>query len=140
MTTVVARAPETAAVLALLASVGLRVGDGARPTGWLPADFAAGGYPVLYPLTTTASGTSADAYADVESEYQITSVGSTRAQAQFVADASRTVMLTGALSIPGRALLQPVEWAPSRGVTRDDDVDPPLFTVVDRYVIRTTPV
>jgi hypothetical protein len=132
--TAVARAPETLAVLTLLRTQ-LTVGDGTRPTGWA----SAAGYAVLYPLGVPADGPVADAYADTQSEYQITAVGETRAQAQILADHARVLMLTGSLSIPGRALMQPVEWSESRGVDRDDDTSPPLFYAIDRYVIRTTP-
>ena len=134
--TAVARGPETLAVLAKLAAGGVMVGDGVRPDAWATAT---AGYVVLYPLMVDPDGPAADAYADAESEYQITAVGRTRAQAQFAADKARSVMLAPGLSIPGRALMQPVEWSPSRGVTRDDDEDPPLFYAVDSYLIRTTP-
>ncbi len=134
--TAVARAPETAAVLAWLAADGLMVGDGVRPAAWASAT---AGYVVVYPLITEQDGPAEDAYADTDSAYQITAVGRTRAQAQFAADKARASMLAPGLSIPGRALMQPVEWSPSRGVTRDDDEDPPLFYAVDSYLIRTTP-
>lgn len=133
--TVVQRAPETLAVLALLRGE-LVVGDAARPENWASSS---GGYAVLYPLSVPTDGPVSDPYADAESEYQVTAVGVTRAQAQIVADKARTLMLTAPLTIPDRVLMQPVEWSDSRGVERDDDVSPPLFYAIDRYMIRTTP-
>lgn len=135
MTTAVPRGPETDAVLDLIGAAVL-VGDAERPAAWEGSE---SGYAVLYPLTTTSDGPASDAHADVESRYQVTSVGTTRAQAQWVADRVRVAMLGGVLGVPGRSLSSPVEWAPSRGVDRDDDTNPPLFYAVDSYTVRTTP-
>lgn len=142
--TAVQRGPEADAVLALLrAETGLAIGDAQRPDGaGFPGDDTTAAfvpYAVLYPgVTIDIDGSEADPNADTVDEYQVTGVGVTRAQAQFVLDRCRTAMLQSVLVVPGRHV-NLVELSQSREVDRDDDVVPPLFYGVDLYSINTTP-
>jgi hypothetical protein len=70
---------------------------------------------------------------------QITSVGGSREQAQWMAGKVRHAFLDPGLTITGRALLEPVELVLSLPVRRDDQVNPPLFYVVEQFRVRTTP-
>lgn len=142
--TAVERGPETDAILTLLTASAVLVGDGVRPAGaGFPGDdptqeFVP--YAVLYQgVTADIDGPVSDPNADTTSEYQVTSIGVTRAQASFVADKARHTMLEQTLAVPGRCV-QLVEWSQGRNAERDDDVTPPLFYAIDIYSISTSPV
>lgn len=141
--TSVERGPETDAILALLNGAGVLTGDAERPTG---GGFPGGDttaafvpYAVLYPgVTTDIDGPVSDPDADVTAEYQVTSVGVTRAQAAFISDKAKHALHEQDLVVPGR-FVQLVEWTTGREVERDDSVTPPLFYAVDIYSVSTSP-
>lgn len=124
----------TDALLGVLAATGKDIGDAQTPPD------AALPYIVLYPMPgSTRSGPISDPNADAELLYQITCVGATREQAEWMRDAAAAAMNAAALVIPNRsvAYLFPV---PGDGeVLRDDDLDPPLFYAVARWRLATTP-
>lgn len=132
-------------MLSRLRSTGLLVGDARRPDGggWQGAagssTFAT--YLVLYPLSVIRSGPDAplsDRNADPQLTYQVTSVGVDRRSAETAADLAAARLLNGvALDIPGRATVQLFHES-SLGVTRDEDVNPPLFYAVDRFRLDTS--
>lgn len=131
MPTSVDRAPHTDAILAVLEAAGYRVGDGQAPeANALP-------YAVLYPLAASTNGTLANADEDLAYECQVTIIGETRPQVEALADKIRDTMLNTPLVIAGRSVfrIQPVYGE----VRRDDDEQPPLFFVPDRYLIWTVP-
>jgi len=141
--TAVARGPETDAMLALITTAHLLVGDARKPDGaGFPNEdttqpFA--GYAVLYQgVTTRIDGPSSDPDADTVAEYQVTSIGVTRVQASWVADNARAALLTTPLVVAGRSV-QLVEWASGSTATRDDAVTPPLFYAVDMYAVTSSP-
>lgn len=143
--TAVERGPEADALLALLNGGDLLTGDGERPDGGgFPGGDTSGQfvpYVVLYPgVVSRIDGPMSDPYADTSSEYQITAVGQTRAQAQWAADKARGLILAVQkdLPVPGRDV-QLIGWGPSQEVRRDDDATPPLFFAVDVYSIDSTP-
>lgn len=141
--TVVERGPETDAVITVLSTAALLVGDGIRPPGGgFPGDDASQEfvpYCVVYPgVTARIDGPESDPDADTDTEYQVTSVGVTRAQAAFVADKARHALLEHSPIVAGRDVLL-VEWSMGRPAERDDDVTPPLFYAIDIYTLTTTP-
>lgn len=141
--TVVKRGPEADAILAAFSAGSLPAGDGTRPTGaGFPDDDTTQPfvpYVVLYPsMVPSIDGPVSDPFADTASEYQITAVGQTAAQARWAADKARTILLTATLAIVGRSV-QLVAWANSLPLQRDDDVTPALFYMIDMYEIHSTP-
>jgi hypothetical protein len=125
----------TDAVKALLVAGGLTVGDGVAPSGNPP-------YAVVYPVFHTVTGPVGEPSADANRVFQVTSVGTTREQAQWVSDKAATALLGAdhnAVTVTGRALMQAIELYSSAGVTRDDDTaGAPLFYAIDRYAVTTT--
>jgi hypothetical protein len=95
-------------------------------------------YAVLYPAGTgPLGGPVGDPHADADSTAQLTCVGATAEQAEWLADLLRPVLL-GPLTITGRRLMQ--SWLEtSQPVRRDDDVTPALFYAVDQARYLTTP-
>lgn len=131
MTVATTRA-ETEALLAALRVVHSRVGDAVAPAD---TTFP---YAVLYPAGSgSLSGPVSDANADSSSLFQITCVGITRVQAQWLADKLRPVAL-GPLTITGRKVMQSY-LETSQPVRRDDSSSPPLFYTADVVRIPTTP-
>jgi hypothetical protein len=133
----------TDAVLATLKSSGaFMVGDTDAPTGagWqdTPGSSTFKGYCVLYPLGGTSDGTLANPDEDVVVRYQTSCVGATRRQAQDVADRVRVVMLTWPIVVPGRRVCL-VRSEMLAGAFREDEGNPPLWTVPDRYRLYTEP-
>lgn len=135
----------TAAVLTRLQSTGLLCGDGRKPAGagWQGAAGMSAfvSYLVLYPLGLTRNGPDAplaDMGTDPQLLYQVTSVGSDRRSAEAAADLAAAALLSGVdLGVSGASTIR-VWQETSAGVTRDEDVNPPLFYAVDRYRIDTT--
>lgn len=131
MTVATSRA-ETEALLAALRAAWPRVGDAVAP------DDATLPYAVLYPAGAgPLSGPVSDPFADSSPLFQITCVGRTREQTQWLADKLRPVAL-GPLSITGRKVMQPY-LETSQPVRRDDSSSPPLFYAADQVRLPTTP-
>lgn len=140
--TAVQRGPEADALITLLRAA-LETGDGIKPDG--------GGYPggdstaqfvpyvvVHCGVVLTIGGPVGDPFADTASEYQLTAVGETAAQARWAADKARGVILPARLAVPDRCV-QLIEWGPSQPADRDDDVTPSLYYAIDVYTIHSTP-
>lgn len=89
----------------------------------------------------TSNGSLEDPDADFDQTYQITSVGATREQCEWVADEMREIMLASAPSVDGRTvLLVGIQYL--GGAVRDDSLgftDPPVWMCADRYRVRSTP-
>lgn len=141
--TVVDRGPETDALLAVLASADILAGDGLKPpdAGWPLEDTSQPFLPyvVLFQgVTVQIDGPVTDPNADTISEYQLTSIGVTRASASVLARNAKDALLNTPLAIADRTV-QRVEWVAGRPAQRDDDVTPPLFYVIDIYTVNTSP-
>lgn len=141
--TAVQRGPEVDALIALLREASLPTGDGGKADdGGYPADDSTAQFvPYLVVHTgvvITISGPVGDPFADTSSEYQITSIGETAAQARALADKARAVILPARLTVPDRHV-QLIEWGPSQPAERDDDLTPPLYYAIDIYTIDSTP-
>lgn len=132
MSTVATTEPLTKAVLAALRLAHPRVGDAVAPKDkTLP-------YAVLYPSGPgQLDGPVSDQHADGSPVLQVTCVGSTREQAQLLADRLRPVLLA-VPTVPGVHVMQ-VSLESSQPVRRDDTAPPSLFYAVDAARFHTTP-
>jgi hypothetical protein len=128
--------PHTAGVISALQAAGLTVGDAIAPD-----TTAAQKWVVVYGGGVgQLDGTMRDERTDASPVVQVTSVGTTAEQAEWVADTVRRIMLTRpvTLAVANRRVLF-VSVNASQPTRRDDDVHPPLFYGVDLYRISTTP-
>lgn len=122
--------PVTAALKAALEAANLRVGEG---TGkGLTAPFS-----VLYPASPDLDGPMGDRYADADHTVMIHHVGDGPEQAEWQADQAAAALLPG-VTVDGRTVLY-VTRENSQPVQRDDALSPPLYYLVDTYVVATTP-
>jgi hypothetical protein len=120
----------TDAVIALLESAGLTVGD-AEAQGLTPP------YVTVYSIPGgRVFGTLANPHEDAEIVYQTTCVGTTREQAEWLVDKS-TALLNG-FSVAGREITF-VDMDGFPGVRRDDDASPPVFVATPRFTVTSTP-
>jgi hypothetical protein len=128
----------TDAVIARLEELDLLVGDAKKPEGAGDQDDGSFvKYAVVYPIAGgTSSGTLGDLHGDAELIYQVTCVGKSREQAQWVADAA--LGLLDGLSVPERHIPFIALDIPP-GIERDDKQTPPLFIAAPRFRIITTP-
>lgn len=123
----------TSAVIQTLEDGGLTVGDGqntTRPDG-TGADLAVP-YVVVYPLSDLFDGAvgGGAVWAEVDATVQATCVGTTREQAEWLADTVHGLMLAGSTDWRARPL-------PRSGVVRDDDTGgPPLFYAYPRFALH----
>ena len=137
--TVISTEDHTDAILTLLQTTTLTIGDGVMPRG-VNKEEADPPFAVLYPMVGGEfDGPLPDSQADVHLMYQVTAVGETRQQAQVIVDIIRTVMQRENLTITGRVVRDIRLVTPFSGVIRDDDLPNPLFYGYDRYEVDTTP-
>ena len=147
MGVVVART-QTAAVLAALTTAGLNAAVGRDPanSGWTnaPGQSTFRPYAVVWPVPGgSTDGTLAHPDEDAQSLYQVTGVGSTVEQAEWVADVARIALLApGAVEITDPSdtrVVQTVTIDTLGGCRRDDDVDPAVWITADRFRVLSTP-
>ena len=137
--TVVLTEDHTDAILTMLRTTTITIGDGVMPRN-VDKDETFAPFAVLYAIVGGEfDGPLSDTQADVNLMYQITAVGETRQQAQVVIDITRVVMQRENLSITGRAVRDIRLITPFSGIIRDDDLPNPLFYGYDRYEVDTTP-
>lgn len=84
------------------------------------------------------SGSLGDRYADLEIPIQLTAVGTGPEQAAAYADAARRALLTAAITVTGRTVW-PAWQTASQPVSRDDQVQPPLWIATAQYSIKSNP-
>lgn len=129
----------TTAVLAALEATGVVVGDAAPPDGYGWSTVAGQStftpHMILYPLTGRLDGMLAGAWDDGEFMYQVTCVGETREQCQWVVDKATGALVGQALDV--ETIL--VTLDDMAGVVRDDTVQPPVFMAPPRFKVWTTP-
>lgn len=90
-------------------------------------------YAVVYPVGDTPGSTSVgDPTETVVYEFQVTTVGSTAEQAEWMQTQCRTALLGWTPTVTGRSFT-PVNKASGLGTRRDDNVQPAQFYTVDRY-------
>ncbi len=125
----------TDAVLTRLeAATSKAVGDGQAPADTTRP------YSVLYPLDDSdRDGDMIDTQRTSWFDFQVTVVGDTREQAEWLADDLRTSMLAADLT-PSGFRMYPFERVVTNATERDDDVQPPVFYTI--FIVRgfVTPV
>jgi hypothetical protein len=134
----------TAAIIARLEAASLLVGDGEAPAsgGWSgsPGQSTFVGYVDVHPIAGgDVDGTLAAPNSDAAPDYQLISVGATRAQAEFIGDDVREAMLSTALTDPSGRSIALLRIDMLGGCIRDDTVQPAVFMVSDRYRVLTVP-
>lgn len=116
-------------ISALTSIGGLKVGRGQKPDGDPP-------YAVVYGIPGgRTAGTLDDPHEDAEMVYQVTCVGTTSEQAEWVTD--RALGLAKGFPATGLIVSDVEVFLP--GIQRDDDVTPPLFYATPRFTFRVTP-
>lgn len=133
----------TDAIIYRLRSAGFTVGDGQKPdaVGWQgsPGTSTFVGYVNVHPTPGGATdGTLTEPEADALPDYQLISIGATRSQAEHIGDEVREAMFQGPLLVDGRQVAH-LRLDMLGGVIRDDQVQPALFYVSDRYRLLTVP-
>lgn len=119
----------TDAVIAKLVGAGLTVGDGESPE---PPGCA------VYTIPGGRSyGSLESPNEDADLVYQVTCVGETREQAEWVADKATTALL-GGLTVADRHVAQ-VDIDSFPGTRRDDTASPHVFISTPRFRVTTTP-
>lgn len=128
--TVASQREHTDGVIAKLVAAGLVVGDGEAPDAEPP-------YAVVHSIPGgSATGSIEEPHEDGELVYQVTCVGTTREQAEWVADESM-VLLEG-ITVEGRSIPF-VDLDTLSGARRDTTVTPALWICTPRFRIKTTP-
>lgn len=121
----------TDGVIAALEAAGLTVGDADGEALSPP-------YCVVYSIPGGSRSGNLDApYDDADFVYQVTCVGTTREQAEWVTDKATVTLLNG-LSVTGRSIAL-VSPDGNPGVRPDYDISPPLFYSTPRFTLKSTP-
>lgn len=120
----------TDGVIARLEALGLTVGDAVAPDASPP-------YVVVYPIAGGGtSGTLAAPDDDAELIFQVTCVGVSREQAEWLAD--KALSLLTSVTVTGRSVPR-VSLDSFGGVVRDDTATPTLWTAFPRFRLYSTP-
>lgn len=123
----------TTAVVDALEAADLTVGRAEAPST-VPAG---AGYVIVYPITGgTFDGDIQFPHSEADAAYQLTSIGDTAEQCEWVADKVRTTILSATLTLTDRKVIF-IDPTFIGGVIRDDNVQPPKFYSPDRYSIWT---
>lgn len=136
---------EIALLLDLVVSVlatetGKQIGDAAAPDDIeIPAGLPYANVQSIGDADREASFAELLTEGDLISEIQVTSVGESRKQAQWMSDRIRESFIAANLTGWTGRTIQLVELDSGNEVERDDDIQPPLFYAVDSYLVYSTP-
>lgn len=128
-------------VIGRLTDAGLLVGDGEVPdgAGWqgAPGQSSFVPYGKAYRISGSETGPISEPHDDLSLWVQLQWVGASASQARQVSDDGAEALLDGSLTLSGRGVL----WVHRERETasHDDDPQPSLWYVPDRYLIATTP-
>jgi hypothetical protein len=120
----------TDAVITALTGAGLSVGDAVAPDDTPP-------YVVVYHVFDRREGTLGAPDDDAAITYQVTCVGLSRKQAEWLADKVGERLATG-ITVTGRSVPRIAPEPGSGSVFRDDDVTPPFFYCTPRFRVMST--
>lgn len=120
----------TDGVIAALEAAGLTVGDGEAPSGSPP-------YVNVHAIPGgRAFGSLEEPHEDAELVYQVTCVGTTREQAEWLAD--KSMVLLDGVTVDGRSIAF-VELDSLPGSRRDTSVTPEVWQATPRFRLKSTP-
>lgn len=127
----------TDAVIGLLEDAGLLVGDAEAPDGphgWADAPDSAAftPYVIVYPLLRTLDGSLGCPYDDADLAWQVTCVGESRAQAEWLEHTVDESLIGSHPTVDDRAVVQ-VRHDGGAGPRRDDTRQPPTFISTPQY-------
>jgi hypothetical protein len=134
--------PLTLGLIAAIGDAGVLVGDGVKPSGsgWQGASGSSTfkPYVVLSSLGGGSSGDLDNPNGDSEPQYQTALFAATVAQAEGVIDRVRSAILDATYTLPGRKNIG-VVLDYGGLMSRDDDVQPPVWSLIDRWRFFTVP-
>ena len=120
------------ALVTQVATTGKNVGQGQAP------DDVTHPYAVVYPIGEDVDpdvrGVLSDPQQSTVIEFQVTCVGESLRQANWMANESRLVLSGWTPTVAGMTF-GPVQLDAGLPAERDDDVQPPLFYAVDRFSV-----
>lgn len=134
--------PHTSALVALLAASGVVTGDATAPTDNYAWQGAPGRstfipYAVVYELDQTFDGALGCPDDDSDFSWQVTCVGSTRAEVGTVRHAVNTALVGSSLAVSGRSVAR-IRAEGGAAIRRDESVKPTLFISTPRYAAWST--
>lgn len=155
MTTVPQRVPHTTALVTWLGDAVAPCGDGAKPdgSGWAGAPNISSFVPYLIAHSIPGGsfdGSIEDLHYDAELVWQINSYGSSKAEAEQLADRARVALLAQALpplAIGGRTVVTVSSEGPAGAARPDTDTasrvtglaQPSIWWTFERFRIATVP-
>lgn len=134
----------TAALIAVLEDAGVIVGDAGAPAK--PTKFAWQGtpgrstflpYAVVYELDQSFDGTLGCPDSDSDFSWQVTCIGSTRAECSTVRHAVNTALIGQSLTVAGRGVPR-IRSDGGSAIRRDESVNPTLFISTPRFAAYST--
>lgn len=127
-------------VSVLAAETGETIGDGAAPSGIvIPDELPYANIQSIGDVDREASFAELLSEGDLVSEVQVTSVGESRKQAQWMSDKIRVAFIAANLTGWAGRKITLVELDGGNEVERDDDIQPPLFYAIDSFLVYSTP-
>lgn len=126
--------PHTDAVITAVETIGKPVGDA-------DAEGLTAPYYVVYPIPGgRRGGTLANPHEDSDIVYQVTCVGETREQTEWLLDEVTEALLGwgGSGAVPGRSITF-VDISDHPGVRPDRSVTPPVYFATPRFTISSRP-
>jgi len=122
----------------------LNVNPGA-PGGWgwqgTPGSSKFLPYRIVYPIPGGLfDGTLGCPSDDASLTWQVTCVGATREQCEWVVDETHASLVEQPLTVAGRFIDRVWSDMAGGGARRDDEVQPPVFIATPRYRVESTPL
>ena len=132
----------TTALVALLATAGVVVGDATAPTvryAWqgTPGRSRFIPYAVVYLLDQAFDGSLGCPDSDSDLSWQVTCIGETRATCDTVRHAVNTALIGASLTVAGRSVAR-IRAEGGAAIRRDDSLAPALFIATPRFAAWST--
>jgi hypothetical protein len=118
----------------LATATGRQIGDGEAPK--VDGQIATLPYAVVYALEDEPPEPAlSDQTLTIHDAFQVTSVGASAEQARWMQIKVRAALIGWTPDIEGVGTF-PIQWLSGGSVLRSDDVQPPLYSAIDRFVAR----
>jgi hypothetical protein len=122
------------------------VAPGTKGWGWqgTPGASAFLPYRIVWPLTGGIFngedlGTLGAPSDDASLVWQVTCVGNTRPQCEWLVDNTNNLLVERQLTVPGRFIMRMWADMAGGGARRDDELQHPVFIATPRYRVESTP-